>query len=300
MDRNVPPISLIAFDLDGTAFGPENADTCSPRLTRAFEEAHDAGIVLVAATGRPVWMLGKQLGSAPWLDWAITANGSSVVPMHGAPPGAEVIETPIPRARALKLLELYDRYGARYNAHLRDETLIQGWTPDYLPTFNPKAETEGNVGESDPLASIFASFGREHIRSVGSAVTEMRADPTRTLDKTDAIFPDEATCNEAIAELEAEGGLEIARIGSEEIEVSAAGVSKGVALETLCARLGIATSRAAAFGDSGNDLSMAGRGAVFVAMGNASPEVKAAADEVCGAVTDDGAAIWIEEHVLGC
>ena len=42
---------------------------------------------------------------------------------------------------------------------------------------------------------------------------------------------------------------------------------------------------------------MCGRALTFVAMGNATDEVKAAADDVTGTVWDDGVAQWIEERL---
>ena len=43
-----------------------------------------------------------------------------------------------------------------------------------------------------------------------------------------------------------------------------------------------------AFGDGGNDISMLRHAAIGVAMGNASDEVKAAANYVTASVDDDG------------
>ena len=56
----------------------------------------------------------------------------------------------------------------------------------------------------------------------------------------------------------------------------------------------------AAFGDDYNDIDMlkgCGRG---IAVANALPEVKAAADEMCESNMDDGVAKWMEENILCC
>lgn len=54
---------------------------------------------------------------------------------------------------------------------------------------------------------------------------------------------------------------------------------------------------AVAFGDSGNDATFADSACTFVAMGNATPEIKAVADDICPSVKQDGVAVWLEDHL---
>ncbi len=54
-----------------------------------------------------------------------------------------------------------------------------------------------------------------------------------------------------------------------------------------------------ACGDQANDLEMLRDVGLGVAMGDAPPEVQAAADEITGTVWEDGAAAAIERHILG-
>ncbi len=83
------------------------------------------------------------------------------------------------------------------------------------------------------------------------------------------------------------------------VEGLGAGVSKGDAASRLAAELGIDRAHVMAIGDSGNDAALvewAGRG---VAMGNASPDVKAVAEVVAPTQAEDGAAWAIERYALG-
>jgi hydroxymethylpyrimidine pyrophosphatase-like HAD family hydrolase len=78
------------------------------------------------------------------------------------------------------------------------------------------------------------------------------------------------------------------------LDLAPEGVSKASALERVRARLGVPAAATLAIGDGRNDIEMlewAGRG---VAMGQAVPEVYAAADEVTASVEDDGAAQVLE------
>lgn len=69
-------------------------------------------------------------------------------------------------------------------------------------------------------------------------------------------------------------------------------------IRLLAEEYGVGLSEIAAFGDDYNDIDMLRECGVGVAVANALPEVKAAADEVCGSNEEDGAARWIRENVL--
>ena len=81
-------------------------------------------------------------------------------------------------------------------------------------------------------------------------------------------------------------------------EVTPPNASKGNALAFLADHYGIAKGETIAVGDSDNDISMIRWAGLGVAMGNAAPEVIAAADRVAPSVFDDGLAAVVEEYVL--
>ena len=76
-------------------------------------------------------------------------------------------------------------------------------------------------------------------------------------------------------------------------------MDKAEGLFALGRRLGLEPARIMACGDSGNDLPMLRRAGVGVAMGNASPAVKAAARFVTDTNDNDGVARALERFVLG-
>ena len=69
-------------------------------------------------------------------------------------------------------------------------------------------------------------------------------------------------------------------------------------IRLLAERYGIGLSETAAFGDDYNDIDMLSACGKGVAVENALPEVKAAANEVCGSSEEDGVARWIWDNVL--
>lgn len=82
------------------------------------------------------------------------------------------------------------------------------------------------------------------------------------------------------------------------VMVQPKGVEKGKGVLAVCERLGISPEETAAFGDDWSDISMLQVCGTGVAVENALPEVKAAADQVCRSNQEDGPAHWIEEHLL--
>ncbi len=77
------------------------------------------------------------------------------------------------------------------------------------------------------------------------------------------------------------------------------GISKAKGLKIAADSLGISLSSVAAFGDDHSDIGMLEECGYGVAMGNAIPPVKAAANYECGINNENGVADWLREHILG-
>lgn len=74
--------------------------------------------------------------------------------------------------------------------------------------------------------------------------------------------------------------------------------TKEKAIGQITAALGISADEILAFGDDYVDLGMLAVSGTGVAMGNAIPEVKQAADAVTGSNDEDGVAVYLEENLL--
>ena len=72
-------------------------------------------------------------------------------------------------------------------------------------------------------------------------------------------------------------------------------VNKMTALTYLFRRLGLEAENCIAFGDGHNDMQMLRWAGIGVAMGNAKPELKDAADRVCGASWEEGISLALKE-----
>ena len=80
------------------------------------------------------------------------------------------------------------------------------------------------------------------------------------------------------------------------LEIFTAGTSKAAAIRKLAREVG--AGRVVVFGDNRNDIAMMQAADHSIAVGNAFPEVKAAASEVIGPNTADSVARWIEADLI--
>ena len=88
--------------------------------------------------------------------------------------------------------------------------------------------------------------------------------------------------------------LVVSHMGAEAVEIAPAGADKGVGLRWLCAHLGIDGRDVLAFGDEINDLPMFAFAGRRIAVENANPAVRDAADEVTASNAEEGVAQAIE------
>lgn len=82
------------------------------------------------------------------------------------------------------------------------------------------------------------------------------------------------------------------------VEVITKGINKGLAIKWLCDKYGITTDEAIAIGDSENDIAMITTAGLGVAMQNAMPKVKDAADYITDTNDNDGVAKVIYKFCL--
>ena len=73
---------------------------------------------------------------------------------------------------------------------------------------------------------------------------------------------------------------------------------KGIGVNKVLEYYGIDKSQAMAFGDGNNDIEMFEQVGHPIAMGNASDDLKAVADEICGDVSEDGIYQYCLENEL--
>ena len=140
-----------------------------------------------------------------------------------------------------------------------------------------------------------------YIMSTRVAVDDVRVkfDETKLpVDKIQALFTSVEDRDAARKEIEDVPGIEITGALPMNLEINAAGVNKGKAMIELGKLLGIPREEIMAFGDGNNDLKMLKEVGTGVAMENAIPSVKEAADYVTLSNDEEGVAKFIEKYIL--
>lgn len=275
---------LIALDLDGTLLGSEKQ--ISPRTRSALLAAREQGLMPVVATGRTpqsAHRFSLLIGGGP----VICCNGAGVLDQEGG----YIVRKGIPPVPLLRALELAQR----------EKILAECYTPRGIYMDKPFAQAQayvrwlkGKGGGLGTVWSLIAMWRINHMIPVRNLV-RWASRPGQVPVLKLMLFGEVAHLAEVAAHFNREiPGLELSSSGHGNLEITAAGVSKGTALELLGSRLKIPRQAMIAVGDSANDLSMLRYAGLGVAMGNASDQVKAEANQVTASCDEEGVAILVE------
>ncbi|MDR2142900.1 MAG: Cof-type HAD-IIB family hydrolase [Treponema sp.] len=265
------PVKLIAFDLDGTILN--SGKEVTPRTLAAIHNALSAGIHIVPATGRQFSDIPQPVKDIP-SPFIITNNGAQVYRM---PETSLELSKKFEKDTALSLLyDLRNFKGMIFGAY------------DTIGVFDNKGRgvEEGITGRKRNANS----WNDYPIADIGSLIR----DGIRFI-KLVMIFEDPAERQRALNAFLPRKDLYVTYFAGDNIEIMPAGVSKGNALGFVAEKLGIDMKNVMALGDSDNDKDMIRKAGLGIAMGNATEELKAAADEVTLSCDEDGAALAIEK-----
>ncbi|MFJ5807006.1 Cof-type HAD-IIB family hydrolase [Streptomyces sp. NBC_01426] len=269
-DGPIPTPRLIATDLDGTLLRDDK--TVSPRTVAALAAAEEAGIEVFFVTGRPARWMGVVSDHVHGHGLAICANGAAVVDLHA---GREFVQVRgLPRATALTVVDAL-RAAAPGTTFAVERTTGINYEPAYPPFFQ------------DPGATVATAEKLLHEELDDSATPVLKL-----LAHHAELAPDEFLF---LARSVAGVYASITRSSPTALlEISGLGVSKASTLALCCAERGISPAEVVAFGDMPNDVEMLSWAGTSYAMGNAHPDVIAAASGRTVANNEDGVALVIE------
>lgn len=266
-------VKLVATDLDGTLLGSDHV--VSARTAATLQAVAEAGVEVVAITGRSHWSavpLLQHLGSVRWI---ICSNGASVFDMES---GSVVEREELTAAEVEAVVEA---------------------TVCKFPTIGFAWERLDGLFHSCQWATNRRATESHLYRARGSKLVDiphpsdgpvlkllLAHDVLRAYDWLYALGP------------HVPFGLSASTSGAAFVEVTSGEANKGSALARMCSRLGVKREATVAFGDNANDLAMlrwAGRG---YAMANAHALAVDVADELAPHHADDGVA-QVLEGLLG-
>ena len=266
---------LLALDLDGTVIGKDLRVTDPVRAAVASAQASDVYITL--ATGRifrSALTFAKQLGLR---DPLICYQGALI--RH--PLTHDVLyHAPMPGSLAAEAIALLHSAGTCVIACI-DERL-------------------GIVQDGIQFAGFVQRWGspdRRHVFVASNLAEIARVTPPTKL----MFFGEPSLVERELAHLTARfgTGLSVVRSDATLGELTAPGLSKGLALAILARHLGVAREHVMAIGDQDNDVPMLQWAGLGLAMGNAPRSVQGVADAVIPSVEEDGVAWAIRKYILG-
>ena len=254
----------LAFDLDGTLLAPSGE--VSERNFRALVRAREAGLELILATARWYRLALPVAESFDLSGPLIACQGAEVRRIRD---GIDLLDQRLPRDFAGELFALCDERRCLAWIPFGEEVLMkaEGTIPDLPP----------GTRQVDALSDEAAGVPRMALIQ-GSAIC---AAIQRELAPR---WRDQVTFAESISSR-----------GKVVLTLTAAEVSKGVALATACRDLGVGPEEVVAVGDAENDIEMFRVAGYSFAMGQAEPEVRSAARAVTGTCEEDGVAQAVED-----
>lgn len=269
------PIRALAFDIDGTLTNDDKVIT--PRTKAAVMRAQEEGVTVILASGRPAFGL-KALAHELELDrhhgLLVSFNGAQVV-------DASTDEVAFDRAMTPDEVQAV-------LAHVRGFDVIPMVTHgDELLVEDAFAAPIMHRGEPVNIIRYEARACDLLVREVRDLARACTGSESKILTAGSDTYLAEHWREMYEPFRETLSGMFTADFY---FEFTARGISKGQALAGALPARGIDASELAAFGDSQNDVAMLRYAGVGVAMANATDEVKAAADMVCGSNNEDGIA----------
>lgn len=269
----VKMIKLIACDLDDTLL--DRNSRISFENKQVIGQALAQGLTFTLATGR-MFQSAAPFARSLGLDAQqplVCYNGALIKRLSGE----TLYHDPLPTDVARLIAAHAQANGWTLNVYYDDEVYVARWNQQ--------------IAE-------YAELVQADVRVVGDLVRfleEGNKEPSKMLITNP---PEEVP--QRISEIRSLVGdrIQIARSRKRLIEITGGDVHKGKALLWLAEFLGFAPTEVMAIGDSNNDQTMLEMAGLGVAMGNAPPEIKRAAD--CETLSNDehGVALAISRLVL--
>lgn len=252
---------LILIDLDGTLLTHEK--TLSPGNRAALERAARAGAEIVIATGRIYQAIPEELRALPFLRYFILMNGAKV---WDRKEDRVLYQAEIPLATAERIFDDVKPLRVTVDCYQNDRGLMDRYYLDHLEEYIHDPQSIRLVRRTRLACDDFLGA----VRAGGP-----------TVQKVQCFFADVGERPQIKSWLQQRyPDLVFSLSMPENMEINAPTATKGAALLALCGVIGIPVECSAAFGDATNDLDMLRTAGVGVAMANASPEAKAAADRL--------------------
>lgn len=276
--ENKYSIKLIASDLDGTLMAPDHL-TVTPRTYSALKGAHDRGIKIAVATGRPLALIGNVIEQIPFTDYVIYSNGACVYDRNAQ---KNIYSDLIPDEKAREIVAYFLQKPVFFEVYIDGKSYYQNDKAQYF--------------RLDGLPQEFLD---------AVALTMTGCDSLPEYMKSDGRGMEKITFYSVPSELESEFKAKLGEFGMQAVvslpgsmEATLPTANKGAALKNICKAINATADEVMSFGDAGNDCPMLEFAAHSFAMQNGMDECKKAAKHIAPSNAQDGVAVEIEKYCL--
>jgi len=272
---------MIAIDLDGTLLSPDGS--VSPKNKAAIRKVLNAGLLVCFATGRNWTESLTILDAVEHYDTAVFVGGAMVIDTRN---GQTLHRTAMAPQLARDVCGLIESLG--HAALALQDTGEAG--VDYLAS----ADVELNEATQNWMQVSTAQIRREpdlphhpHEHTIRVGIVAAPDEVMRVKKAIKQRFGDRVLCQI----------LYVPAYAVEVMEVFDPAVNKWEGVLHVARRRGVTPDQIVAIGDDVNDIPMIANAGLGVAMGNAKPDVMAAAKRVIKSNQEDGLAEFLDELV---
>ncbi|MBR1390644.1 MAG: Cof-type HAD-IIB family hydrolase [Lachnospiraceae bacterium] len=276
-------ILLLALDLDGTLFNTESKISDANRT--ALKKAIAEGVTVVISTGRPYVGLPLDDMADIGIRYAITANGSEI---FRVPEKEPIYLDGIDAVTGCRLLQELYQNRIHLDAFIQGDAYTQASTREVAERLDMPASIKYYILNTRTVVEDLGAYIREKNLTIGKMTLNFMPDGN-------GGYTDRARTEQL---LKAHPEITYVCGGYHNLELTKAGISKSAGLHLLCDYLNIPGDATMACGDSENDLDIISAAGIGVAMKNAAPIVKAAADYIAPSNDEDGVSDAIYRYIL--
>ncbi len=263
-------LKAAAFDLDDTVLRDDL--TISARTLKTFIRLHEAGFVLVAASGRTLMSMKPFTDLIGCVSLCIASNGALI----WDPSDCRVLHR---ETFSVELCHEIVQFGNEFHC--------------YEQTYSDDRFYFNEVSDYSRRYAAVSMLPGECVGDLSAFIREPRS---KIL-----MMADEQLISHMLilARKRFEGRASVTCSKPYFLEFNPLSATKGVALGKTADILGLSPEDFVAFGDSLNDLAMLQAAGRSVAVANGRPDILAACDDICPSNQEDGVARYLADHILG-